>query len=214
MAGLMMILAKTHMMKARAWLIAAALACFILPAHAQIESKPTPMWKGVEKSADDIANDAKLVEQALEVSNGDARAAAIAMAQTGWEQIGNGQPDDAIRRLNLAWLVKPDLPEIFWGFAVASHIRGDETAAVEALFSGTQGALDTNPQYLTDRGRILEERQLPNEARPWFEKALAMNEGYAPAHFGMMRVAMAAGDKELEDKHRTRFETLMEEQSQ
>lgn len=194
----------------------AAAWCFAMvsPAHSQLETRPTPMWEGVEKTASDIDNDKNLVKQALELSNGDPREAALSMAQSGWQQIGNGQPNDAIRRFNLAWLVKPDLPDIFWGFAVAAHIRGDDVAAVQKLFDGADGAFDQNPQFLTDRGRVLEEREMPNEARVWFEKALALNEGYAPAHFGMMRVGMALEDKELEDKHRTRFEALMAEQNQ
>lgn len=201
-------------MTGKAWLFAFALSLFIGPALAQIESRPTPMWEGIEKSADDIENDNNLVRQALEITDGDARAAAFAMAQSGWEQISNGLPDDAIRRFNLAWLVKPDLPEIFWGFAIASHIRGDETIAVEALFEQTRGAFDTDTRFLTDRGRILEERQLPLEARPWFEKALALDANNIGAHFGMMRVAMALEDKELEEEHRTRFEALIEEENQ
>ena len=197
----------------RLWLVGFCLL-FGANAFAQIETIPTPMWEGVQKTEADKSNDQALVDQALNLANGDARSAAISMARIGWQKISEGLPNDAIRRFNLAWLVKPDLPDLFWGFAIASHMRGDELSKVESLFERAGSVFNENPLFLTNRGRVLEERERPELARPWFEAALAINEQFEPAHFGMMRVGMALEDKALETKHRSRFEELTQQKTE
>ncbi len=52
-----------------------------------------------------------------------------------------------------------------------------------------------------DQGRVLEERKCYKEARPYFEKALSLQPKYLQAHLGMINVAAALGDKELQEKH-------------
>ncbi len=169
------------------------------------------MWEGIEKSAADIENDDKFIKQVLALTNGDKQAAAIGVVQLGWEQIGKGKPNEAIRRFNQAWLINPDLPDIFWGYGVATHVRGDETDAVVRWFEEAFKGLRENPRFLADRGRVLEERKLPERARFWFQASLSINPDYVPAHIGMMRAASAMGNTELEAKHRTRLEELAPE---
>jgi len=179
-----------------------------IPAHAQFEAKPTPMWEGVEKSEADKENDKKFIQQVMELTKGDEAAAASGVVQLGWQQIGKGKPNEAIRRFNQAWLIKPDLPDIFWGYGVATHVRGDETEMVVRWFEKAFNGLRENSQFLADRGRVLEERKFPERARFWFQAALKINPEYVPAHVGMMRAADALGDKELENKHREKLKVL------
>jgi len=171
------------------------------PAHAQFETKPTPLWEGIEKTEDDKANDQKFIDQALALTQGDKQAAAIGAVQLGWQQIGQGQPNNAIRRFNQAWLINPDLYDIYWGIGVATHIRGDETKDVTRWFEEAYKGLQDNPNFLSDRGRVLEERKLPDRARFWFSAALDIDPDNVPAHVGMSRVAKALGDVELEKTH-------------
>lgn len=171
------------------------------PAFAQFETKPTPLWEGVEKTDADKANDETFVKQALALSNGDRQAAVIGAVQLGWQQIGQGQPNDAIRRFNQAWLLNPDFPDLYWGLGVATHIRGDETDAVVRWFEEAFKGLRNNPNFLSDRGRVLEERKLPERARYWFQAALRIDPKNVPAHVGMSRVAKALKDEALEKTH-------------
>jgi Tfp pilus assembly protein PilF len=178
-------------------------------AHAQLESRPTPMWAGIEKTAADIENDKKLVAQALELTNGDKQAAATTMVQLGWQKIGSGDPNGAVRYFNQAWLIKPDFGHIFWGFAVAGHIRGDDLEKIEGWFDTAFKTIKNSPRILSDRGRVLEERKQPEKAQTWFEQALAIDENYLPAHVGMVKIARALKDKELEDKHKKRHDEIV-----
>lgn len=173
----------------------------VAPTHAQFETKPTPLWEGLEKSEEDKANDQNFIKQALALSNGDRQAAVIGAVQLGWQQIGQGQPNDAIRRFNQAWLINPDFPDIYWGLGVATHIRGDETDDVVRWFEEAFKGLRDNPNFLSDRGRVLEERKLPERARYWFQAALRIDPNNVPAHVGMSRVAKALGDEALEKTH-------------
>lgn len=179
-----------------------------LPAHAQLETRPTPMWEGVEKTAEDIANDQKLVKEALKLSNGDRGEAAATMVQLGWQQIVEGNPNEAIRRFNQAWLVNPVDGFIFWGYGVAGHIRGDDLEKIEQWFAQAEKVIKNNPRLLSDHGRVLEERKFPKRARVLFENALALDETYLPAHVGMVLVARTLEDKELEAKHQKRHDEL------
>ncbi len=190
--------------------VVSSLLTFGLPAYAQLETRPTPMWEGIEKTADDIANDQKLVDEALRLSNGDRNEAATQMVQLGWQQIVEGNPNEAIRRFNQAWLVNPLDGFIFWGYGVATHIRGDELKNVERWFGEARKIIKENPRLLADHGRVLEERKLPKRARALFEEALALEETYLPAHVGMVLVARSLKDEVLEAKHQKRHDELVE----
>lgn len=180
----------------------------IVPAHAQLETRPTPMWEGIEKTEADIRNDEDLVKKALELTDGDRRAATVQMLLLGWDQIGQGQPDNAIRSFNQAWLLEPDFADVHWGFAVATHIRGDDLAKVERHFERAVVGNENNPRLETDHGRVLGERGMTEKARERFEAALSISPEYAPAHLGMIRVAQDLGDRKLEVKHQILYDTL------
>ena len=181
---------------------------FSLPAYAQLETRPTPAWEGIVKSAADIENDHRLVKRSLELTNGDRNEAVEFAMRLAWERIGRNDPNGAIRRLNQAWLIDPEFPDIFWGFAIATHIRGDDTKDVERWFVKTENTIPPNARLFTDHGRALEERKMPEKARKLFERAIATNPNYPPAHIGMMQIAQATGDTELFKKHKTIHDRL------
>lgn len=181
---------------------------FSLPAHAQFSAKPVPLWEGLTKTEADKKNDRELVEKSIELAGGRRTAAEFAV-RLGWESIGKNQPNAAIRRFNQAWLIDMDFADIYWGFAVATHIRGDELPQVERWFNETKSRIGPNPRLITDHGRVLEERGEPARARPQFEAALRLDENYVPAHIGMVQVARALGDKALEEKHQKLHDELV-----
>lgn len=176
---------------------------FTLSAHAQLETHPTPIWEGIVKSEADIENDHRLVKRSLELTNGDRQKAVEFAVRLAWERIGRNDPNGAIRRFNQAWLIDPEFPDIFWGFAIATHIRGDDLEKVERWFLKTEEAVPPNARLFTDHGRVLEERKMPEKARKLFERAIAVDPNYPPAHVGMMQIAQAIGDTELFEKHQS-----------
>lgn len=204
-----------HKMK---FLIKPIFAVFIglatLTAQAQISTRPTPMWEGYEKTAADIQSDNKFVKETIELAGGDAAKAAVSLVEIGWQRIGEGDPNHAIRAFNQAWLIQPDNPAVFWGFAVAGHIRNDDLATVTRWFNRTRQlialkGLPENHRLEADEARVLAERGEHGKAKPLFKKALSIDPNYIPAHIGMMNIADALGDAELKQKHQTLHDELV-----
>lgn len=186
----------------------------ILPAHAQISTRPAPMWEDYEKTEFDIQSDKDFVKQATKLAGGDAARAAASLIQIGWQRIGEGDPNHAIRAFNQAWLIEADNPSVFWGFAVASHIRNDELDTVSRWFNRTREllalkGLPENHRLEADEARVLAERGEHEKAKALFEKALAIDPDYIPAHIGMINVAGELGDTELKDKHQKKHDELV-----
>lgn len=189
-----------------------------LTAQAQISTRPAPMWEDYQKTALDIESDKKFVKETIELAGGDATRAASSLIQIGWQRIGEGDPNHAIRAFNQAWLIQADNPSVFWGFAVASHIRNDELKTVSRWFNRTRQllalkGLPENHRLEADEGRVLTERSEHGKAKPLFEKALSLDPSYVPAHIGMINVAAALGDNDLKAKHEDLLKKL-EEKSQ
>ncbi|MEM7214895.1 MAG: hypothetical protein AAF423_05070 [Pseudomonadota bacterium] len=175
--------------------------------HAQFLSKEIPTWEGIEKTAEDIKNDEELVRKSIELA-GDRRTAVQYATRLGWEQIGQGDPNHAIRRFNQAWLIDPDFPDIYWGFAIATHMRGDDLTTVERWLTTAMERIGRSARLTTDHGRILGERGMTEKAKAKFEEALAIDPTYIPAHLGMVRVAQDLGDSPLEEKHQKLHDEL------
>ena len=191
------------------------LFAFALPAHAQFSTRPAPMWEGYEKTAADIQSDEKFKRETIELAGGNVDQAAQTLIDIGWGRIGE-DPNHAIRAFNQAWLLQPDNPNIFWGFAVASHIRNDELKMITRWFNRTRQLMalkgfGESARLEADHGRVLTERDSHKEARPFFEKALSLDPKYVPAHIGMINVGAALGDEELKDKHQKIHDELVKE---
>lgn len=171
------------------------------------------MWEGYEKTVADHESDKKFIKEAAELAGGDANAAALSLIEIGWQRLGQ-DANHAIRAFNQAWLIQPNNPNIFWGFAVASHIRKDELKTINRWFARTRQlmalqGLPDSPRLEADQGRVLEERKCYKEARPYFEKALSLEPKYLQAHIGMINVAKALDDKELQEKHQKLHDELV-----
>lgn len=59
----------------------------------------------------------------------------------------------AMKRFNQAWLLNPDNPEVFWGFAMVYHDEGKNCDAKEMIDQSIKLKL-ANPVALADAGRI------------------------------------------------------------
>lgn len=175
------------------------------PALAQISSRPAPMWEDYQKTSADIASDEKFVQDAIRLADGDRKKAAANVMQLGWQRLAE-DPNHAIRAFNQAWLIEPDNPGIFWGFAVASHLRNDTLDDVKRWFDKTrelfnkQGA-PQNAQLEANYGRVLVEREMPEDAIAFFEKALTIDPAYLQSHVALIEIAKTIGNAQLQKKH-------------
>lgn len=187
----------------------------VTPLYAQISSRPDPMWEGYQKTETDLADDQKFIADVLKLTDGNRQQASQALVQIGWKRIGQ-DANHAIRAFNQAWLLEPENPNVFWGFAVASHIRNDDIKTINRWFNRTRQLMTLkgfpdNARLEADHGRVLAEREQYNEALPLFEKSLSLDPEYVPAHIGMINVSKALGNKELEAKHQAIHDKLVKE---
>jgi Flp pilus assembly protein TadD len=160
-----------------------------------------PLWEELTKTDEMLAADREFVEAIRKVTNGDLKAGAVHSVQQGWHAFQNGDMDVAIRRFNQAWLLDPENGDIYWGFAIATHVRGDGLEQSERWFAEAERLIPNSAQLLAHHGRVLDETGQAGRARTYFEKALAIDPNDVVAHTGMVRVLTQLGDTAGADKH-------------
>ena len=140
-------------------LLAAALA---VPAHAQKGGKnaPPPPVAGPQRlqplyggltlvQAQQLVGPAVLAD--VDRSFPSRPEASKFFSTKGYEYLQEGQPDTAVVRFNLAWVLDPKNPDTYRGLAVVLSQRPTPSpAAVEALVLQGLAVAPTNPLLLTD----------------------------------------------------------------
>lgn len=186
--------------------------CFV-PVVAQ--AKEIPMWEGVQKTAKQLATDKQFLRTMRELTKGKMEIAVQDALQKGWRFIGKNQPDMAIKRFNQAWLIDPDNPGIYWGFAIATDLQNVSLETVERHFFTVEGYFSKaenklkmpdhamrNAALHSDHGRVLEGRKKHKKAIVYFEKALALDPNNRNAHVGMWMASEAVGDHDTAEMHK------------
>lgn len=151
-------------------------------------AREIPMWQGITKTAAQTQADKRLVREALLLTKGDFKAAAHRAVTLGWQEIGKGNLETALRRFNQAWLLEPSRGDIYWGFAVAIGNRGDDIIQVGKFFRIADKIIGPESRLHSDWGRVLEERGYPKAAIEHFDKAIKLNPNNREPHNGMYRV--------------------------
>lgn len=168
---------------------------------AQASAKEMPLWEGVSKTLTMLKADRDFVAGASRQTNGDLAIAARRGIELGWQAFGNNDPDLAIRRFNQAWLLDPENAAIYWGFALATHARGDDLDVVERWFAEAERRIPEAVPLFSDHGRVLEERGHAQRAISYFRRALALDPKHVEAHIGMVRASVAIGDRTTAAAH-------------
>lgn len=126
-----------------------------LYAEPKVPIDQLPMYGGMDRSAvkELKAADEKLIEQTTKAF-GSREKASAAFVDRAFRLYGQDDIDGAMRRFNQAWLLNPDSPEVYWGFASVLHDRGKTCEATKMI----DKALSFN-QYITglypDAGRLI-----------------------------------------------------------
>lgn len=169
--------------------------CAIKPAApAQVHSDEAPMYAGADRRAAAAlrANDEQQAAEAVQAL-GSAAAASQAGVEQGYRLYREHQPGMAMRRFNQAWLLNPDNPEVYAGFAAILESQRKLCQAMSMM----DRAISLNPPAFrgiyADAGRIAarcaaEDKTLPPEARiaattrsdEWYRKGEAVepDKGY------------------------------------
>ncbi|MFH1793576.1 MAG: tetratricopeptide repeat protein [Pseudomonadota bacterium] len=183
----------------------------LLLAVAPAAALELPLWEELTKTQKMLDADRAFVEAMRGVHKGDLKEGARYSVLQGWDAFGKGNMDIAIRRFNQAWLLDPENGEIYWGFAVATHVRGDGLEQSERWFGEAERLIPADAELRNDHGQALEENGEPGRARTYFEKALAIDPDNVLAHAGMARVLTQLGDKAGADRHAAEAKRLKPE---
>lgn len=177
-------------------------------AVADLKAKEMPMWQGFSKSTAQRKADKEFVDRAVSLAKGDANEAARRGVAQGWKEISKGNPEKAMRRFNQAWLINPKRGDIYWGFAIALSVRGDDIRAIEQWFSKAEDIAGPNWRLHSDWGRVLEQRNKPKAAIAHFLKSIEMNPNNPEPHIGMIKASQKLRDTKTANKHLKIYQAL------
>jgi tetratricopeptide (TPR) repeat protein len=76
----------------------------------------------------------------------------------------------AMQRFNQAWLLNPNNPQVYWGFASVLHDRGEYCQATTMLDKALDRGIAPDKGFLADAGLIASRCALANEALSPAEK--------------------------------------------
>lgn len=172
-------------------------ACAIKPppaTQAQPRVDELPMYGGMDRSAaaELQASDKKLLQDAVRAF-GSAGKASKAWVSQGYRFYQADQLGMAMRRFNQAWLLNPDNPEAYTGFAAVLHDQGKFCQAMSMMDLAISHDPPTFQGIYADAGSIAarcaaEDKTLPPEARvaatarsdEWYRKGEAVepDKGY------------------------------------
>lgn len=170
-------------------------ACVIkAPAQADARSDEAPMYSGKDRRAAAAlrVGDEQQAAEAVKAF-GSPDAASQARVEQGYRFFREDQPGPAMRQFNQAWLLNPDNPEVYAGFAMVLESQRKVCQAMSMM----DRAISLNPPVFrgihADAGRIAarcaaEDKTLPPEARiaattrsdAWYRKGEAVepDKGY------------------------------------
>jgi len=178
-----------------------------------------PMYGGVEKTEAQKQADRQLIQNTLDYGVTLEEGAKLFIAK-GWQFMDEGEPGQAMRRFNQAWLVDPENGASYWGMAAAVWDRDEiwdrDKAFVQAesLFLRAEALLPDNADLQVDFGRLYGHAKKPQEAAAHYRRALELDpeasdalRNLAVAHLDMGEVEQAcryaaqsaAGGNPLED---------------
>jgi tetratricopeptide (TPR) repeat protein len=172
-------------------------------------AKEMPLWEGLTKTPEMLAADAAFVASVKDATGGDFKAGYQRVVRKGWDAFLAGDQEIAIKRFNQATLIDPARGEAYWGFALATHVRGDGLAVAERWFLEAEKRIPEEPALLADHARTLDESGEPERAKVMFEHVVELAPTMPVGHIGLSRVLYQLGDLEGARKHAEEAERLL-----
>ena len=188
--------------------LATALAGLLLLASSS-NAKEMPLWEGLTKTPALLQVDQDFLAAVKEATGGDMASGYQQIVKKGWKAFLAGDQETAIKRFNQATLIDPDRGEAYWGFALATHTRGDGLAVAERWFLEAEKRIPEEPALLADHGTVLEESDELERAKAMFERVLTLAPTMPKGHIGMSKVLSRLGDPAGAKKHADEAERLL-----
>lgn len=141
-----------------------------------------PYFGFLPKTPAQIEADREFVEAIDRSGTGRDASADISIAQA-WQAIGSGRFDIAARRLNQAWLLRPDRSEITHFFAIIVQERFNDSDRAIALFEAAARLSGPLPTLPADHASLLLAVGRPADAIPLFRQAVRESPDWAIVRF-------------------------------
>lgn len=113
-----------------------------------------PKYGAVPKTEAQLAADSRFLARVDEHYKGDRKKAAGDLALRGWDAFRKGQPQDAMRRFNQAWLLDSTNGHALWGMAAVQAGLGRIEDSVK-LFGEAEGLVAGDVDFAADHARTL-----------------------------------------------------------
>jgi len=109
-----------------------------------------PFFGGGVKNQAQLETDSKVVGEAIQRAGSREKAVDMAL-DGGWTQLKAGDTVTAIKYFNLAWLLSPENPDVFWGFAASLGRQGKFDESLR-LFERAKSQKPNDAALLADYG--------------------------------------------------------------
>jgi len=183
-----------------------------------------PMFGGVQKNAAMLEADRKFIETTASMGMTRPQGAQESV-RLGWLYFSKGDFATAMKRFNQAWLLDPDNPAVYHGFAVTLVQRDGKRfeSDAEALFRRSISYANAPPVSYADYGRFLNISNRFGDAIPVIERGIARHQekpdGALPDLIALYAIALyqagrrteacAAARTGLERGHDELYDTLV-----
>lgn len=155
-------------------IVALLLFGWAVPATAQsYPPNERPMYGGADKTPAMEQADEKFIASVL-ASGYTRRSGAEEAAARGFQSLAKRDFPAAMRRFNQAWLLDPEYPASYHGFALVLIQRDRKPAEAEKMFKKGADLPGASAALLADYGRFLIVTKRPDEAIPALERGAAL----------------------------------------
>ena len=113
-----------------------------------------PKYGGVQKNEVQLAADKEFMADVDKQFGGDRIKGSEEIANRGWQLVRQGNPRDAMRRFNQAWLLDEKNGIALWGMAVL-QLNGGNIASSLALYSEAADLLPDDVNFHTDHAKLM-----------------------------------------------------------
>jgi Tfp pilus assembly protein PilF len=152
------------------------------------------MYGGVEKNEQMRRADQRFIDTV--VSTGATRQQGSAHAvKRGLEAFQKADFNLAMRRFNQAWLLDPENPNAYHGFALVAIERDKDEAFAETMFRKALTLPAATPGTYSDFGLFLIRNKRYEEAVPLLEQGILMDPDYAPLRSHLAVALFFGGQK-------------------
>lgn len=138
----------------RTWALFAALVFFCGVAFSQ-DISLLPKYGSAQKTEQQKAADAALLAEMDASYPGDRPGAAKALSERGWQFLRLGNPANAMRRFNQAWMLDPKNVSALWGMAAVSANSDQGLLASLSLFAEAEKLAPGNIDLAVDYARTV-----------------------------------------------------------